>query len=244
MIRIQIVDDEMPARKRLAQILAAYPDVEIVGEAGSGAEAMQLAAELKPDLMLLDIQMPGASGLDVAACLPYPRPRIIFCTAFDEHAVDAFELNAVDYLLKPISRARLNQALERVRALSPDRGETAVDNAVRSRRSGPARFLVKSAARYVVVGEARVLYFASEDGLTRLVSDGAEYWMDPTLNELEQRLDPARFFRISRAALIHLNAVSEVCPMPGGSGELVMRNGKRLEVSRRRFRDLLGALAN
>jgi two-component system LytT family response regulator len=242
MIRVQIVDDEAHARKRLAQMLAAHPDIEIVGEAETGAGAMQLAAELKPDLLLLDIQMPGGSGLDVAACLPHPRPRIVFCTAFDQHAVDAFELHAVDYLLKPISRARLNQALERVRTLSPIDGERAVDGVVRSRRAGPARFLVKSASHYVVVPEARVLYFTSEDGLTRLAADNAEYSMDPTLNELERRVDPTRFFRISRAALINLNAVSEVLPMPGGSGEVVIRNGQRLEVSRRRFRDLLQTL--
>jgi two-component system, LytTR family, response regulator len=88
-----------------------------------------------------------------------------------------------------------------------------------------------------------VLYFASEGGLTRLISDTARFWMDPTLNDLEQRLDPARFFRISRAALINLNAVTEVFPMPGGSGEVLLRNGERLEVSRRRFRDFLQSLA-
>jgi two-component system LytT family response regulator len=93
-----------------------------------------------------------------------------------------------------------------------------------------------------VVGESRVLYFASEDGLTRLVCDTAQYWMDPTLNELEERLDPVRFFRVSRAALINLNAVGEVFPLPGGSAEVLLKNGQRLEVSRRRFRDLLQAL--
>ena len=178
--------------------------------------------------------MPGSSGLDVAASLAEPRPRVIFCTAYDQHAVDAFELNAVDYLLKPVSRARLAQALERAR-LGP---EPMLDRALRS----PRRFLVKNGSHYTVVGEARVLYFASEDGLTRLVAEGAQYWMDPTLNELERRLDPARFFRTSRSALINLNAVSEVFPMPAGSGEVLLKNGTRLEVSRRRFRDLLDAL--
>ena len=105
-----------------------------------------------------------------------------------------------------------------------------------------ARFLVRSASHYVVVPESRVLYFASEDGLTKLVADTAQYWMDPTLNELEQRLDEARFFRISRAALVHLPAVAEVFPMPGGSGEVLLKNGHRLEVSRRRFRELLDAV--
>ena len=156
----------------------------------------------------------------------------------------AFELHAVDYLLKPISRIRLAQALERVRALmgSPREPEP-LDRAVRTQMSVPARFLVRSGAHYLVVSETKVIHFASEDGLTKLVADGAQYWMDPTLNELEQRLDPRRFFRISRAALIALNAVTEVFPLPGGSGEVLLKNGQRLEVSRRRFRDLLDAIA-
>jgi two-component system LytT family response regulator len=213
-MRALIADDEAPARARLRQLLTAHPDVEIVAEAETGTQAMELAAEHKPDLLLLDIQMPGCSGIDVAACLPEPRPHIVFCTAYDQHAVDAFELNAVDYLLKPISRARLAQALARARVSA---AQPALNRAAR-----PVRFLVKSAAHYVVIAESRVLYFASEDGLTKLVADSGQYWMDPTLNELEQRLDAARFFRISRAALINLNAVAEVFPMPGGSGEALL----------------------
>src|ERR1044071_6724423 len=117
-MRILIADDEAPARAHLRQMLSAHADVEIAGEAETGVQAMQLASELQPDVMLLDIQMPGSSGIDVAASLPEPRPHIIFCTAFDQYAVDAFELQAVDYLLKPVSRARLAQSLDRVRALA------------------------------------------------------------------------------------------------------------------------------
>jgi two-component system LytT family response regulator len=237
-MRVLIADDEAPARARLRQLLAAHADVEIVGEAETGTQAMELASEHRPDLLLLDIQMPGCTGIDVAACLAEPRPHIVFCTAYDQHAVDAFELNAIDYLLKPISRARLSQALERARTPAPQ----AALNLNRTAATRPARFLVKSGAKYVVVGEARVVYFASEEGLTKLVADGAQYWMDPTLNELEQRLDGGRFFRISRAAIVNLNAVAEVFPLPGGSGEAVLKNGARLEVSRRRFRELLEAL--
>jgi two-component system LytT family response regulator len=242
-IRVLIVDDEAPTRVRLRQMLAAHQDIEVAGEAGSGVEAIEMTAELHPDLILLDIQMPGSSGMDVAACLPQPRPHVIFCTAYDQYAVEAFELYAVDYLLKPVVRARLAQALERVRALGPPGGHDApLDQALRRQRS-PARFLVRSGTNYLVIGEARVLYFGSEGSLTRLVADHGQYWMDPTLNELEQRLDPLRFFRVSRAALINLNAVAEVVPVTGGSGEVVLRNGQRLDVSRRRFRDLLESLA-
>src|ERR671912_580379 len=115
MIRILIVDDEQPARDRLRQLLAAESDVEIVGEAEDGVQTLERVSELVPDLLLLDIQMPGLSGLEVAASLGRPRPAIIFCTAYDQYAVDAFELQAVDYLLKPVNRARLQAALNRVR---------------------------------------------------------------------------------------------------------------------------------
>ncbi|MBZ5618156.1 MAG: response regulator [Acidobacteriia bacterium] len=244
MIRVLIVDDEAPTRVRLRQMLASHADIEVAGEAENGVEAMEMAAQLRPDLILLDIQMPGSSGIDVAACLPQPRPHVIFCTAYDQYAVEAFELCVVDYLLKPINRARLTQALDRVRSLPASGGrEAALDQALRRPWSSPARFLVRSGAHYLVIGESRVLYFGSEGSLTRLVADSGQYWMDPTLNELEQRLDPARFFRISRAALINLNAVTEVVPMTGSSGEVVLKSGQRLEVSRRRFRDLLQSLA-
>jgi len=235
-MRVLIADDEEPARARLRQMLAAHPEIEIVGEADTGPRVMKMVAELGPDVLLLDIQMPGASGIDVAASLREPRPSIIFCTAFDQHAVDAFELHAVDYLLKPISRARLAQALDRVRTRAPA-------SAAPHMPISPVRFLVRSGSHYLVIDADRVWYFASEDGLTRLVADTDQFWMDPTLNELEERLDGARFFRISRAALIRLNAVAEVFPMPGGSGEVLLKNGRRLEVSRRRFRELLAALA-
>jgi len=236
-MRVLIVDDEAPARARLRQLLAAHADVEVVAEADTGPRAMEAAAQHKPDVLLLDIQMPGCTGIDVAACLPAPRPHIVFCTAFDQHAVDAFELHAIDYLLKPISRARLAQSLERVRSAAGPAAELPA-----APRTRPARFLARTASHYVVVPEARVVYFASEDGLTKLVADTGQFWMDPTLNELEQRLDAVRFFRISRAALINLNTVAEIFPLPGGSGEVLLKNGVRLEVSRRRFREMLETL--
>ena len=242
MIRVLIVDDEAPARARLRQMLAAHADIEIAGEAETGVQAMELTRQMAPDLLLLDIRLPGCSGIDVAACLPHPRPAVVFCTAFEEHAVDAFELHAVDYLLKPVTRARLAQALDRVRSLAPVDRESAIDRAVQSQRKGPARFLVKSGTHYLVVSETKVLYFSSVGGFTQMVAEGGQYWMDPSLNELEARLDASRFLRVSRATILALNAVAEVHPMPGGSGEVVLKAGQRLEVSRRRFHDLLHAL--
>ena len=235
MIRVLIVDDEAPARARLKQLVAATAGVEVAGEAASGTQAMEAITELRPDVVLLDIEMPGANGMDVAASLPHPRPAIIFCTAFNQYAVDAFELNAVDYLLKPVSRARLAQAIQRIQ---PRAGN--LETLIHSRPD--SRFLVRDRERYVVVPADRVQYFAAQDGLTRLVA-GGEYWMDPTLNDLEKRLDANRFFRISRAAIVAFDAIAEVVPLPGGSGEVLLKNGEKLEVSRRRFRDLLRALS-
>ena len=114
-IRILLVDDEQPARDRLRQLLAGIDGIDIVGEAEDGVQAIERISELTPDVVLLDIQMPGCTGLEVAASLPRPRPSVIFCTAFDQYAVDAFELQAMDYLLKPVNRARLQAALARVR---------------------------------------------------------------------------------------------------------------------------------
>src|SRR5688572_27031843 len=138
MIRTLLIDDEQPARERLKQLLAAHPDVEVVGEAGDGIEAAEQIAELTPDLVMLDIQMPGASGLDVAASLGQPRPAVIFCTAFDQYAVDAFELSAIDYLLKPVNRARLASALDRVRAAGQPRArDRAMDELTQAKGLSP-----------------------------------------------------------------------------------------------------------
>src|SRR5688572_26447202 len=138
MIRALLVDDEQPARQRLRQLLSSHADVEVVGEAGDSVEAAEKIAELAPDLLLLDIQMPGASGLDLAASLGQPRPAVIFCTAFDQYAVDAFELSAIDYLLKPVNRARLASALDRVRAAGQPRArDRAMDELTQAKGLSP-----------------------------------------------------------------------------------------------------------
>ena len=238
MIRALLVDDEGLARDRLRRLLAETADVEIVGEASDGAEAMERIAELNPAVVFLDIQMPGCTGLEVAAALPDPRPHIVFCTAYDQYAIDAFELHAVDYLLKPITRARLAQALDRVRAGS---GPSSLDVALQA--AAPVkRFLGRKGSRFRVVPAIDVVAFVSEDGLTKMLAAGDHYWVSPTLNELEARLEASQFCRISRAAIVNLDAVHELVPAPGGHGELTLRDGTRLEVSRRRFRELTDRL--
>jgi two-component system LytT family response regulator len=234
MIRALIVDDEAPARDRLRRLLAEAGDVEVVGEAEDGERALEQIAALRPTVVFLDIQMPGCSGLEVVASLADPRPRIVFCTAFDEYAVDAFELHAVDYLLKPVNRSRLDKALDRIRkGVAAEHG---LDRVVRG--GAPMRFLARKGAAYRVVAARDVLCFLSENGLTKLQAADDHYWMAPTLNDLEARLDDRRFFRVSRAAIVNLDAVRQLVPNDAGGGELTLRDGSRVDVSRRRLREL------
>ncbi len=242
MVRALLVDDEQLARERLRQLLAAFDDVEVVGEAEDGEQAIEKILELNPDLVFLDIQMPGCSGMEVAASLPSPRPKIVFCTAFEEYAVDAFELHAVDYLLKPINRVRLAKAVQRARDLSVTSEEGSLEKVSQAAGAYPARFLAKHGSRYSVVPADEVMLFASEAGLTQLRTAEHHYWMQPSLTELETRLDPSRFFRVSRSAIVNLYAVREVKPAPEGHGEAKLSNGVRLEVSRRRLKTLMDRL--
>ena len=253
-----LVDDEAPARARLRQLLSERADLTIVGEAEDGVQAVERIQALTPDVVFLDIQMPGCSGLEVAASLGQPRPAIIFCTAFDQHAVDAFELQAVDYLLKPVTRARLDAAIARVTrpmapAVSPAPAASADasgDDGTDEEESGeaplpggpPTRFLARRGARYLVVPVADVIAFSFDDGQTRLHTASEQLLMQPTLAQLLRRLDGSRFFQISRSVVVHLDAVREAKPHTDGTGQLVLANGTMVEVSRRRWRPLLDQL--
>jgi len=242
MIRVMLVDDEQAARERLRQLLGPIPNIEIVGEAADGEQAIERIVELRPDLVLLDIQMPGCTGLEVAACLPAPRPRIIFCTAFDQYAVEAFELHAVDYLLKPVNRVRLARSIERVCQGDGSEAGGGVERILTTLRSRTTRLLARCGEGYRVIPQQDVVCFVSDAGLTKLCSAERTYLLDPTLNDLELRLDPTLFFRVSRAAIVNLNSVTEVVPLIGGVAEVVLNTGVRLEVSRRRVKDLLQRL--
>ncbi|MFB3904741.1 MAG: LytR/AlgR family response regulator transcription factor [Acidobacteriota bacterium] len=243
MIKALLVDDEDLARSRLKSLLKAFSDVEIVGEAADGEQAMEFIQELKPDLVFLDIQMPGCSGTEVAQSLAAPEPKIIFCTAYDQYALEAFELCAVDYLLKPVTRARLAKAIEKVRQVaSAGPSAPSAQTLALKGHSYPTRLLARRAGRYRVIPQNEVLYFASEEGLTRLHTADQDFLMDLTITDLENRLNPRVFFRISRAAMINLNHVQEVSPLPGGYAWVTLRNKARLEVSRRRLKELMEKL--
>ena len=246
MIRTLLVDDEQPARERLKQLLAAHADVAIAGEAEDGVQAAEMITELAPDLVFLDIQMPGASGLDVAASLGQPRPAVIFCTAFDQYAVDAFELSALDYLLKPVNRARLAAALDRVRAATASSRASSKDPAIEQLTHAPGmapgRFLARRGARFRVIPATEVIAFTFVDGVTHVLTAGEQLSMQPTLAALARRLDERQFFQVSRAAIIRLDAVKEAKPFSDGTGEIVLANGQTMIVARRRWRELLNRL--
>jgi two-component system LytT family response regulator len=241
-MRVLIVDDEQLARERLRLLLGASDDIQIVGEAEDGQQAIERIRELQPDLVMLDIQMAGCSGIDVASSLPSPRPKIIFCTAFDQYAVDAFELCAVDYLLKPVNRARLSHAIERARTLSTAELDTNVNRVTQQMRMAPSRFLGRRGSRCVVIPQREVVYWGLDGGLTKLYAASQSYVMETALSELERRLDSAVFCRISRSAIVNLDYVGEVDLLVGGYGEALLKNGVRLEVSRRRVRILMAKL--
>jgi two-component system LytT family response regulator len=245
MIRTLLIDDEQPARERLRQLLAAHHDVEVVGEAEDGLEAAEKIAQLTPDLVLLDIQMPGASGLDVAASLGKPRPAVIFCTAFDQYAVDAFELSATDYLLKPVNRARLAAALDRVRSASAKATagrDRELEELSQAKGLAPTRFLARRGARFKVVPVQDVVAFTFVDGVTHLLTATEQLSMQPTLVSLARRLDPNAFVQVSRNAIIRLDAVKEAKPFADGAGEIILANGMTMAVARRRWRILLDKL--
>ena len=243
MIRALLIDDEQPARQRLRQLLSSHADVEVVGEAGDSIEAAEQIAELAPDLLLLDIQMPGASGLDLAASLGQPRPAVIFCTAFDQYAVDAFELSALDYLLKPINRARLAAALDRVRAAGPPHGrDRAIEKLTQTEGLAPTRFLARRGPRFRVVPASEVVAFTFADGITHLLTTTEQMSMQPTLAALARRLDTRQFYQVSRTTIVRLDAVKEARPFSDGTGEIVLANGQTMIVARRRWRELLERL--
>jgi two-component system LytT family response regulator len=174
--------------------------------------------------------------------LPRPRPAIIFCTAFDQYAVDAFELHAVDYLLKPVNRARLQAAIDRVRAMRPIDREHQLDHVTRGEGNAPARFLARKAARLRVVPRHEVVAFTFHEGLTRLHTPTEQLWMQPTLAALARRLEGDTFFQVSRNAIVSLDAVREAKPHSDGTGEVVLANGMTLPVTRRRWRMLIERL--
>ncbi len=248
-----IVDDEQPARDELAYLLKAFPEVEVVGQGKNGVEAVNLIKELSPSLLFLDVQMPGLDGFGVIKKLIEKRirpPQVIFVTAYDQYAVQAFDVNAVDYILKPISRARLEKALGRVRHATETADAThKLDKVVEmlERRPVPQKnkLVVKAGGRLYLLDSDDVVYASIEDGVISIVTREFEGQSNfRTVEELQNALDPKVFWRVHRSYLININRIKEVIPWFKSSYQLKMDDRKQSEipVSRaqtRKLRELL-----
>ena len=238
-LRAVLVDDEPLARKRLRRLLAEHPEVEIAGEAGDGLEACRVIDALKPDLVLLDVQMPGLSGFDVLATLRH-RPAVIFVTAHDEFAVRAFDAQALDFLVKPVEPARLARALARLQG--PGAGQRAAEDqqrlqqlleAVAKTRTAPRRIAVRRGATVTLVEPESILFCRAEDKYTVLYTADGEHVADRTIEELGAAL-PGSFLRIHRSTLVNLAVVRDVTAVEGGRFLVTLKDaaGTKLYASR------------
>jgi two-component system LytT family response regulator len=234
---VLIVDDEVVARRRIRRLLATETDVIIVGECEDGASALAAIAAEKPDAVFLDVQMPELDGFEVVRSVAVAElPAIIFVTAYDQYAVEAFNVHAIDYLLKPFTRERFRTALARTRERLLGRsshGDVAsLIEHLRATRRYSRRVAVRSTDRFVVVDWADVDWVEAADNYVTLHVGAREYLLRETLASLEQQLDPERFGRIHRSALVQFDRIAELHPASHGDVDLVLRNGVRLTLTR------------
>lgn len=247
MIRTVVVDDEKLARERVKGFLRKIEDVDVVGEADEGNAAVEVIERCRPDLVVLDIQMPGTDAFGVLRALKEP-PHVIFATAYDEYAIKAFEVEALDYLLKPFSQARLVDAVDRVRRKIAEGASRADERAIgRVAERGPSyasQIPVHTARKILVLPVEEILYFAVESRLVYAHVDGRSYMTNFTLRELEERLDPEIFFRAHKSRLVNLRKVKEIVRWFGGRYRLVMSDaaGSQVELSRVQARELRARL--
>lgn len=225
-----LIDDERLARGELRRLLADSKQIEVVGEAGNADEAREQLRKLKPDLLFLDVQMPGETGLDFLETLEPPAPLVIFTTAYDEFAVKAFELNALDYLLKPVDPARLEAALERLSV----RGGAGIEPAERPEVLSPEdKVFVREGDNCWFVEVKRIRLLESEGNYTRVHFDDAQPQLFRSLNAMEARLDPKTFFRANRRQMINLEWIEKIEPWFSGGLLVELKGGAKVELSRR-----------
>jgi two-component system LytT family response regulator len=249
-LRVVIADDERPARSFLASVLRSFDDVIIVGEAASGRDAVKVIERERPDLALLDLQMPELDGLGVVKTLKKGTlPLIAFVTAYDEYAVRAFEMNAVDYLLKPVENRRvrqmLNRAQERMEHADILAEESArVKNAIHvyeTTAKSPflERIPVRQRDEVILVPVSQIASIVAEAELLHLATvKGERYTINYRLKDLEARLEPERFIRLSRGTVVNIDLIVKVSVMPGGTHLAILSNGQKLQVSRLQSRIL------
>jgi two-component system, LytTR family, response regulator len=248
-IRVLIVDDEPLAREGVRLHLAAVPDVQVVGEAGSGDEAVVLIEELKPDLLFLDVRMPGLDGFAVLEALgTEAMPLTIFTTAYDQFALRAFDAHAIDYILKPYDAERFGQALDRARVSLAARRREAIEerlNAllaeIRARSRYAERLVVRAGGRIVFLPVGEVDWIEAASNYVRIHTGGEAHLLRETMTSLEGRLDPDRFIRIHRSTMVRVEMIRELEPLFQGDYVVILRDGTRL-TSSRGYRDRLNAL--
>ena len=230
-IRVVVVDDEELARARIKGLLGAFDDLECVGEAENGLQAVERIRELGPDLVFLDIQMPGMDGFEVLAALE-DVPLVIFATAYDEYALKAFEVNSIDYLLKPIEKERLASAVARARGLlaGGELGREIERIAGLVRTRGVDRLPVQRGKKIVLVDHANIVWIEASEGLVFVHTADQRFLANITMAELEARLDPTTFFRTHRSSIVNLNHVVEIVPWFGGKYKVVVGDSGRSEV--------------
>jgi two-component system LytT family response regulator len=237
-----VIDDERLARNELKKLLSDYPEVEVIGEAGNVDEAVKLIEELGPDLIFLDIQMPAKTGFDLLSELEVV-PSVIFTTAHDEYALKAFEVNALDYLLKPIDPKRLSDAIQKV-VLVEEREEIASENRGDSRSflSDNDQVFVKDGEKCWFVKLSEIRLFESVGNYARVFFGTNKPLILKSLNSLEERLDPKTFFRANRKHIVNLRMIEKVEPFFNGGLLLEIKGGEKIEVSRRqavRFKEMM-----
>ncbi len=250
-IRTLIVDDEPLARERLRTLLAEAPEVEILGECGDGRAAVAAIEDQAPDLVFLDVQMPELDGFGVLEAVdPAKLPVVVFVTAYNEHALRAFEVHALDYLLKPFDRARFDKALERARAhLQGTRSEelnqrlAALLAEMRPESKTADRLVVKSSGRVVFIRTTDIDWIEAADNYLNVHVGNESHLLRETMTSLESRLNPKQFLRLSRSAIANIERIKELQPMFHGDYTVILRNGTRLTLSRGyrdKLQDLLG----
>jgi two-component system LytT family response regulator len=232
-----LIDDERLARNELRRLLAVFPDIVIAGEAANAKQAREQLAALKPDLLFLDVQMPGETGMELLESLEPPVPHVIFTTAYDEFAVKAFQLNALDYLLKPVDPARLAAAVEKLRARLAGVAEPAAAAVPRDRLAAEDKVFVREGDRCWFVEVKSIRLLESEGNYTRVHFDTAQPQLFRSLNAMEERLDPKYFFRANRRQIINLAWIDQIEPWFSGGLLVHLKGGAKVELSRRQAQD-------
>jgi len=243
MIRCLIVDDEPLARERLRRLALEHPDLEIAGECANGLEAVAAIETLTPDLVFLDIQMPELDGFGVIEAVgPERMPTTLFVTAYDQFAMKAFDVHALDYLLKPYDPERFALALERARTWIQGRSRPSMApllKEIQSSRPPRERLLVKDGSGYAFVRPQAIQWLEAEDNYVRIHVEGTSHLVRQTMAGMVEQLNPARFRRIHRSAIVNLDYIQHLEPSPGGDFLVTMRDGTQLTLSRT-YRGQLG----